>query len=60
MSDNLMSKWGPVLDHPDLDKIQDSHKRHVVAQLLENQRLEQSDGHSTLAPLAHASPVCRM
>ena len=37
MSDNLMEKWGPVLDHPDLDKIGDSHKRHVVAQLLENQ-----------------------
>ena len=37
MSENLIQKWGPVLDHPDLGEIKDAHKRHVVAQLLENQ-----------------------
>ena len=33
----LVKKWEPVLDHPDLGSIKDSHKRAVVAQLLENQ-----------------------
>ena len=37
MSEHLIEKWGPVLDHPDLAKIGDAHKRQVVAQLLENQ-----------------------
>ena len=33
----LQEKWAPVLDHEALPKIEDSHKRAVVAQLLENQ-----------------------
>jgi hypothetical protein len=33
----LVKKWAPVLDHPDLGSIKDAHKRSVVAQLLENQ-----------------------
>ena len=33
----LQEKWAPVLDHESLPKIEDSHKRGVVAQLLENQ-----------------------
>jgi len=66
MSDNLMEKWGPVLDHPDLDKISDSHKRHVVAQLLENQELsarEQgygSGGYSAPTLLGEAAPTNAM
>ena len=66
MSDNLMEKWGPVLDHPDLDKISDSHKRHVVAQLLENQELsarEQgygSGGYSAPSLLGEAAPTNAM
>jgi len=35
--ESLVKKWGPVLDHPDLASIKDSHKRAVVSQLLENQ-----------------------
>ena len=66
MSDNLMEKWGPVLDHPDLDKISDSHKRHVVAQLLENQEMsarEQgygSGGYSAPTLLGEAAPTNAM
>ena len=39
MSDlrQLQEKWAPVLDHESLPQIEDSHKRGVVAQILENQ-----------------------
>ena len=36
----LTEKWSPILDHPDLPKIEDHHKRSVVAQLLENQEID--------------------
>jgi hypothetical protein len=36
----LVEKWQPVLEHPDLPKIENTHKREVVAQLLENQQLD--------------------
>ena len=34
--EELNKKWQPVLEHPELDAIKDSQKKHVVAQLLEN------------------------
>ena len=34
---HLQEKWAPVLNHDALPEITDSHKRGVVAQLLENQ-----------------------
>jgi len=37
LSEELQSKWGPVLDHEDLETIKDPHKRAVTAILLENQ-----------------------
>jgi hypothetical protein len=46
-TDELIKKWQPVLEHPDLEKIGDAHKRSTVAQLLENQERsarEQSQG----------------
>jgi len=33
----LMEKWAPVLDHDELPKIRDSHRRSTLAVLLENQ-----------------------
>jgi len=36
INEQVQSKWQPVLEHPDLPAIQDTHKRSVVAQLLEN------------------------
>ena len=37
LTENLQKKWGAVLDHPDLPKIQDSYRRAVTALVLENQ-----------------------
>jgi len=37
-TDALIKKWQPVIEHADLPKIEDSHKRSVTAQLLENQQ----------------------
>ena len=36
-SEKFQSKWAPVLDHPDLPKITDPHRRAVTAVILENQ-----------------------
>jgi hypothetical protein len=40
MSEALMKKWAPVIDHPDLPQVKDTHKRAVLAQLLENQEID--------------------
>lgn len=37
LTEDLVKKWQPVLEHPDLSDIKDSHKRAVTATLLENQ-----------------------
>ena len=37
LTENLQEKWQPVLDHPDLPKIEDSYKRAVTTVILENQ-----------------------
>jgi hypothetical protein len=36
LSEDVQNKWKPVLEHPDLEKIDDGHKRAVTAQILEN------------------------
>ena len=64
--ENLIEKWGPVIDHPDLGKIADPHKRTVVAQLLENQERsarEQSigsGGYGAPSLLGEAAPTNAM
>ena len=49
-TDILQKKWAPILEHADLPKITDSHKRATIAQMLENQeqaiRESQSGGYS--------------
>jgi hypothetical protein len=37
LSEQLIEKWQPVLEHNDLGEIKDAHRRAVTAQLLENQ-----------------------
>jgi len=37
LSETFEKKWQPVLEHPELPKIQDSYKRAVTATILENQ-----------------------
>lgn len=36
LNEEIVNKWGPVLDHADLTPIKDSHKRAVTATILEN------------------------
>ena len=36
-SEHLQEKWQPVLEHPDLPKIEDAYKRAVTTIILENQ-----------------------
>ena len=36
-TEHLQEKWRPVLEHPDLPKIEDSYKRAVTTLILENQ-----------------------
>lgn len=35
LTEELIEKWGPVLDHTDYGKIKDSHRRNVTAVMLE-------------------------
>jgi hypothetical protein len=39
-NEQLIAKWKPVLEHQDLPKIADAHKRAVIATLLENTEKE--------------------
>ena len=66
LNEELLKKWQPVLEHPDLGEIKDSHKRAVVAQLLENQEIsarEQgfgSGGYHSPTLLGEAAPANAM
>ena len=62
---NLTEKWQPVLEHPELDPIKDSHKKATIAQLLENQEVaarEQASNGGHFAPtlLGEAAPTNAM
>ena len=37
LSEELQKKWGPVLEHPELEAIQDPYKKAVTTVVLENQ-----------------------
>ena len=37
LSEQLVKKWAPVLDHPELPKVTDAYKKAVTAVILENQ-----------------------
>jgi hypothetical protein len=36
LTEEILKKWGPVLEHPDLPGIEDAHRRGVTATILEN------------------------
>jgi hypothetical protein len=36
LNEQIQSKWAPVISHPDLPEIGDSHRRNVTAMVLEN------------------------
>ena len=36
LQEEIQKKWDPILSHPDLAPIKDSHRRSVTAVVLEN------------------------
>ena len=66
ITEELVKKWQPVLEHGDLDPIKDPHKRQVVATLLENQEnaareaASGSGGYSMPSLLGEAAPTNAM
>jgi len=60
LSEDIQNKWKPVIEHEDLPKITDTHKRSVTAVLLENteRALREAGGHvggQFLTEAAHAN-----
>ena len=56
-TEHLQEKWQPVLEHPDLPKIEDSYKRAVTTLILENQEKALTEDK---AFLSEAAPVNAM
>ena len=54
-TENLQEKWQPVLEHPELPKIEDSYKRAVTTVILENQEKSLREDRSFLSEAAPAS-----
>ena len=56
--EELTNKWQPVLEHPDLDAIEDPHKKAVVSQLLENTEIAlQESGDWSPTSLLQETPL---
>ena len=51
-TEHLQEKWQPVLEHPDLPKIEDSYKRAVTTLILENQEAALKEDNNFLAETA--------
>ena len=51
-TEQLQEKWQPVLEHPDLGKIEDSYKRAVTTLILENQEKAMREDASFLSEAA--------
>ena len=62
--EELIKKWQPVLEHPDLDEIKDPRRRAITAQLLENQEVAARTGglgdNFSLTSLLEAAPINAM
>ena len=52
LSETYEKKWQPVLEHPDLPKIEDSYKRAVTATILENQERAAKEDNAFLSEAA--------
>ena len=50
--EHLQEKWSPVLEHPELPKIEDSYKRAVTTVILENQEKALKEDRSFLSEAA--------
>ena len=51
-TEHLQEKWQPVLEHPDLPKIEDSYKRAVTTLILENQEAAMREDRQMLSEVA--------
>jgi hypothetical protein len=51
-TEHLQEKWQPVLEHPDLPRIEDSYKRAVTTLILENQEKALSEDKAFLGETA--------
>jgi hypothetical protein len=51
-TEHLQEKWQPVLEHPDLNKIEDSYRRAVTTVILENQEKAMREDQSFLSEAA--------
>ena len=51
-TEHLQEKWSPVLEHPELPKIEDSYKRAVTTVILENQEKAHKEDRSFLSEAA--------
>jgi hypothetical protein len=66
LNEQLLKKWAPILEHKDLPKIGDSHRKHVMAQMLENQEIDArsngqgSGGYRGMTLLGEAAPTNAM
>jgi len=56
-TEHLQEKWQPVLEHPDLPRIEDSYKRAVTTLILENQEKAMKEDRGFLS---EAAPVNSM
>ena len=52
LSEQLVKKWQPVLEHPELPKVTDSYKRAVTAVILENQERAQREDRAFMSEAA--------
>jgi hypothetical protein len=56
-NEDLLKKWGPILEHSSVPEIKDRYRKAVVAQLLENTEQSLQSNQSSGGFLAEAAPV---
>jgi hypothetical protein len=57
LTEELQSKWKPVLEHPELDAIKDPYKKAVTALILENQQRSMSEEQRQLYEATASAPT---
>ena len=57
MTEQLQTKWAPVLEHPELEAIKDPYKRAVTALVLENQQQAMVQDSQALMEAGAAGPT---
>jgi len=57
LSEQLQSKWKPVLEHPELEAIKDPYKKAVTAMVLENQQQAMQQDAGLLNETTSAGPT---